>query len=307
MTRHFLDLDLLGAGDLRAILDRAAALQRARPANLGRAAPDADTPLAGRILAMLFEKPSTRTRVSFHVAMRQLGGETIELTGSATQRGRGETAADTARVLSRYVDAIMVRTGDHGVLLEMAEHATVPVLNGLTDRSHPCQVIADLLTVEQHLGPVAGKTLAWCGAGNNMSHSWIHAAVRFRFALRLACPPELGPDAGVLAWARAEGGDVLLTPDPAEAVAGADAVMTDTWVSMADQDSARRRRLLGPYRVTPELFASAAPGALFLHCLPAHRGEEVAAEVLDGPRSAVWDEAANRVPAQKAILAWCLP
>ena len=305
MTRHFLDLDRLTAADLRAILDRAAAMKRARPGG-GGAAPDAGAPLAGRILAMLFEKPSTRTRVSFHVAMHQLGGEVIELTGSGTQLGRGETAADTARVLSRYVDAIMVRTGDHDLLLEMAEHAAVPVINGLTDRSHPCQVMADVLTIEERSGAIAGKTLAWCGAGNNMSHSWIHAAARFGFALRLACPPALGPRAEVLDWARGEGAQVLLTADPAEAVAGADAVMTDTWVSMADEDSARRRQMLEPYRVTPALFAAAAPDALFLHCLPAHRGEEVAAAVLDGPRSAVWDEAANRVPAQKAILAWCL-
>ena len=303
--RHFLDLDAFSADVLRSILDRAAAMKQARSAT-GRVAPDTDAPLSGRLLAMVFEKPSTRTRVSFHVAMRQLGGESIVLVGRDTQLGRGESSADTARVLSRYADAIMVRTADHRTMLDMAEASAVPVINGLTDRTHPCQVMADVLTFEEARGPVSGKRFAWIGAGNNMAHSWIHAAVRFGFTLRLACPEQLGPSAEVLAWARGEGGDVTVDVSAAGVAEDADCVMTDTWVSMSDSDGEKRRSLLKPYQVDTALMARAKPDALFLHCLPAHRGEEVAADVIDGPQSAVWQEAENRIHAQKAILAWCL-
>jgi ornithine carbamoyltransferase len=303
--RHFLDLDALSADALRGILEHAAAMKRARTA-AGRVAPDTDAPLSGRLLAMVFEKPSTRTRVSFHVAMRQLGGESIVLVGRDTQIGRGESGADTARVLSRYADAIMVRTDDHTTMLDMAEASTVPLINGLTDRTHPCQVMADVLTFEEARGLVGGKHFAWVGAGNNMAHSWIHAAVRFGFTLRLACPEQLGPNPEVLAWAHGEGGEVAVDVSAADVVEDADCVVTDTWVSMSDSDGAKLRSLLHPYQVGAALMARAKPDALFLHCLPAHRGEEVTAEVIDGPQSAVWEEAENRIHAQKAILAWCL-
>ena len=297
--RHFLDLDRLDAATLRALVDRAKALKADRAA-AGVA------PLAGRTLAMVFEKPSTRTRVSFEVAMRQLGGDTVTLNPTDSQLGRGETPADTARVLSRYVDAAMLRVNRHQTLAEFAAAATIPVINGLSDRSHPCQLLADILTLEEHGGPIAGRTVAWSGDGNNVATSWIHAAVRFEFALRLACPTPLAPDPDVVDWARAEGGDVMLTTEAAEAVAGADCVVTDTWVSMGDDDADGRRALLEPYRVDGALMALAGPDAVFLHCLPAHRGDEVTAEVIDGPRSLVWDEAENRLYVQKAVLLWCL-
>ncbi len=299
--RHFLDLHLLDGATLRGILDRSREMKAAR-AGAGEAV---ERPLAGRILAMVFEKASTRTRVSFDVAMRQLGGGTIVLGANEMQLGRGETIADTTRVLSRYVDAIMLRTGPHSMLDEMAAHATVPVINGLTDDSHPCQLMADVMTFEEHRGPIAGRRIAWSGDGNNVAKTWIHAAVRFGFELRLACPGPLGPPDELIAWARAEGGRVTVTDDPAAAVAGADCVVTDTWVSMGDE-ARDRHNLLAPYRVTEALMAQARPDALFMHCLPAHRGEEVSAEVIDGPRSVVWDEAENRLHAQKGILAWCL-
>jgi ornithine carbamoyltransferase len=296
MTRHFLDLDRTESADLRAILDRAAAFKGGDPAK----------PMAGRTLAMIFEKPSTRTRVSFEVAARQLGGHATVLTARDMQLGRGETVADTARVLSRYVDAIMIRTDAHEKLLELAAHATVPVVNGLTDRSHPCQIVADVLTIEEHRGPVRGKTLAWVGDGNNVLASLVHAAVRLDFALNVACPPELAPPQALLAWAAERQGRVRVTADPREAVRGADAVFADAWVSMGQGEAERRRRLLEPYRVDAPLFEQARPDAIFLHCLPAHRGEEVTDEVIDGPRSVVFDEAENRLHAQKAILEWCL-
>jgi ornithine carbamoyltransferase len=304
--RHFLDIDCLDARELRGMLDHARAM-KARRANIkGQVTPDADAPLAGRVLAMLFERPSTRTRVSFQIAMAQLGGETILLRGEELQLGRGETVADTARVLSRYVDAIMVRASNHVQLTEMAGHATVPVINGLTDRSHPCQVLSDVLTIEERFGNIRGKVVAWCGACNNMAQSWIHAAVRFGFELRLACPAELSPTPAMIAWARDQGGKVSATTDAAAAVKDADCITTDTWVSMNDSDGERRKRLLAGFCVTEKLLATANAGAIFLHCLPAHRGEEVEASVIDGPQSAVWEEAENRVHAQKAVLAWCL-
>ncbi len=296
--RHFLDLDRVDPGELRRILD------------LGRAFKDGTAadpqPLAGRALAMIFEKPSTRTRVSFEVGIRQLGGEAVVLSPEEMQLGRGETVADTARVLSRYVDAIMIRTDAPEKLVELAENATVPVINGLTDRSHPCQLMADVMTYEEHKGPIAGARVAWCGDGNNVATSWIHAAAQFEFELRLACPAELAPLPDAMAWARARGTKVSETRDPAEAVAGADCVVTDTWVSMGDRDAASRHNMLKPYQVTERLMALADADAIFMHCLPAHREEEVTAAVIDGPQSVVWDEAENRLHAQKAILAWCL-
>jgi ornithine carbamoyltransferase len=261
---------------------------------------------------MIFEKPSTRTRVSFEVGIRQLGGDAVILTPNDTQLGRGETIADTARVLSRYVDAIMIRTTSHARLMEMAAHASVPVINGLTERTHPCQVMADVMTFEEHRGSIAGRTVAWSGDGNNMAGSWIQAAARFDFTLRLACPPELAPPTEILGWARGAGARVVVTHDPRTAIADADAVVTDTWVSM-DQESAaarlgreNRHNMLAPYRVDAALMAHARPDALFMHCLPAHRGEEVTDEVIDGPQSVVWDEAENRLHVQKGILAWCM-
>jgi ornithine carbamoyltransferase len=303
--RHFLDLHQLGADALREIIDQSARLKAGRGGS-GQVAVVPDAPLAGKLLAMIFEKPSTRTRVSFHVAMRQLGGETLVLQGAEMQLGRGETVADTARVLSRYVDAIMVRTTTHASLLEMAEYASVPVINGLTDFSHPCQVMADILTFEERRGPIQGQVLAWCGDGNNMVHSWVHAAALFRFTLRIACPPQLNPATDVIEWARSRGAAVELTSDVDQAMRDADCVMTDTWISMGDEDAGQRRALLRDYQVNGRVMDAAKADAIFMHCLPAHRGEEVTAEVLDGPQSVVWDEAENRVFAQEAILAWCL-
>ena len=293
--RHFLDLDRLETETLRRILDRAEGLR----------AVDGERPLEGRMLALIFESPSTRTRVSFDVAMRQLGGQTILLRGEETQLGRGETVADTARVLSRYVDAIMIRASRHEILLELAEHAEVPVVNGLTDSSHPCQLMADILTFEQHRGPIAGRTVAWSGDGNNVATSWIHAAVRFGFELRIACPEPLRPARDAIEWARAEGGRVSLVDDPEAAVVGADCVVTDAWLSMRDDPDEDRHNLLAAYQVNERLMALADERAVFMHCLPAHRGEEVSAGVIDGPQSIVWDEAENRLHVQKAILAWC--
>ncbi|MCG8543169.1 MAG: ornithine carbamoyltransferase, partial [Alphaproteobacteria bacterium] len=235
-----------------------------------------------------------------------LGGETLILTTADSQIGRGETVADTARVLSRYVDAIMIRTDDADKLEELALHASVPVINGLTDRSHPCQLMADVMTFEERKGPIAGSAVAWAGDGNNVATSWIHAATRFDFALRLACPEQLHPSNEALQWAAEEGGDITVTTEAADAVADADCVVTDVWVSMGDNGPERRHNLLQPYQVNAALMAKAKPDAVFMHCLPAHRGEEVTAEVMDGPQSAVWDEAENRLHAQKGILAWCL-
>jgi ornithine carbamoyltransferase len=298
--RHFLDLDRLDGGVLRHILDLGFAYKRKQKVA------ERPRPLAGKTLAMIFEKPSTRTRVSFEVAMKELGGDVVILGTQDSQLGRGETVADTSRVLSRYVDAIMIRTNAHSKLEELAQHATVPVINGLTDESHPCQLMADVMTLEERKGKAAGQIVAWTGDGNNVAASWIHAAARFDFDLRLACPAELRPPTKLLDWARREGGRVTLTDDPAEAVEGADCVVTDTWVSMGVEASVNRHNMLAPYRVDEALMARAKPDAIFLHCLPAKRGQEVTAGVIDGPQSAVWDEAENRLHAQKGILAWCL-
>jgi ornithine carbamoyltransferase len=300
MVRHFLDLAEIDAGALRLILDESERLKRVRRTD---AAPH---PLAGKALAMIFDRPSTRTRVSFDLAMRELGGETVLLTGEDMQRRRGETIADTAKVLSRYVDAIMIRTLDHGEVTELAENATVPVINGLTRHSHPCQVMADVMTFEEHKGRIAGRAVAWLGDANNVLTSWVHAAERFNFGLRIASPPELAPDRQLLAWAREHRAGITVTTDADAAATDADCLVTDTWVSMGDAEGERRQNLLQPYQVNARLMARAKTDAIFMHCLPAHRGEEVTAEVIDGPQSVVFDEAENRLHAQKGILAWCL-
>lgn len=298
--RHFLELRDVAANDLRHIIDMSASFKR------GESLDNNSRLLSGRALAMIFEKPSTRTRVSFEVAMKQLGGHVVILSPNEMQIGRGETIADTARVLSRYVDVIMMRTNKVTKLSELASHAEIPVINGLTDHSHPCQLMADVMTFEEHRGDIAGKRIAWCGDGNNMSRSWVEAAARFDFELRLACPTELAPPQDTIDWARSEGATIVSTTDPNEAVDGVDCVVTDTWVSMGDSDADRRRNLLEPYRVDRRLMDLAAKDAIFMHCLPAHRDEEITAEILDGPQSVIWDEAENRLHAHKAILAWCL-
>jgi ornithine carbamoyltransferase len=304
-ARHFLDLNEIAAEELRRILAESLRMKRARAETPGKGRDGAGR-LAGRILAMIFDRPSTRTRVSFDVAMRQLGGETILLTGSETQLGRGESIADTARVLSRYVDAIMIRILDHEALAELARHATVPVINGLTRLSHPCQIMADVMTFEERKGPIHGRTVAWSGDANNVLASWIHAAAQLEFSLRIATPPELGPRPQLMDWALRRGADVAVTSDVYRAVEGADCVVTDTWVSMGDSGREHRHNLLKPYQVNERVMRAAAPEAIFMHCLPAHRGQEVTEGVIDGPQSVVFDEAENRLHAQKGILAWCL-
>ena len=298
--RHFLDLIDIPRRELRGMIEKSRVMKKGRKGAAGKG------PLAGKTMAMIFDRPSTRTRVSFDVAMRQLGGESITLIGQDMQLGRGETIADTARVLSRYVDAIMIRTLDHEHLLELARYATVPVINGLTKRSHPCQVLADVMTFEEHRGPIRGRTVAWTGDANNVLTSWMHAAERFNFQLRVATPPELMPQKKLLGWVKQSGAEIWFGSDPEEAVKGVDCVVTDTWVSMGDRDGSRRHNLLKRYQVNKRLMAKADSKAIFMHCLPAHRGEEVTDEVMDGPQSVVFDEAENRLHAQKGILAWCL-
>lgn len=298
--RHFTDLSAVSEDDLRFMLDDAVA----RKARLK--AGERAKPLEGKVLAMIFDKPSTRTRVSFDVGMRQLGGETIMLTGTEMQLGRSETIADTAKVLSRYVDAIMIRTTSHDRLLELTENATVPVINGLTDDTHPCQLMADIMTFEEHRGPVAGKTIAWTGDGNNVLHSLLEASARFRFNLNVAVPEGSEPAQRHIDWSKTHGGKLNFTRSPEEAVHEADCVVTDCWVSMGQEHRARGHNVFLPYQVNAMLMAKAKPDALFMHCLPAHRGEEVTDEVIDGPHSVVFDEAENRLHAQKAVLAWCL-
>jgi ornithine carbamoyltransferase len=299
--RHFLDLSEIPAADLRYILEAALSIKRRR--HKGEVA--SWRPLTGKVLAMIFDKPSTRTRVSFDIAMRELGGETIMLTGHEMQLGRGETIADTARVLSRFVDAMVIRVLDHNNLYELAQYASVPVLNGLTKRSHPCQVMADILTFEEHRGPIKGRTIAWSGDANNVLASWVHAAQRFEFTMKVATPAELDLSPELLAWAQKTGTRLKVTRDPHEAVSGADAVVSDCWVSMGDENESFRHNLLAPYQVNTKLMSAAAKDAIFMHCLPAHRGEEVTDAVIDGPQSVVFDEAENRLHAQKGILAWC--
>jgi ornithine carbamoyltransferase len=305
-VRHLLNLSDLGPGGLRRVLDHAHARKAARR-GLPQGAADSDAPLAGHVLASVFEKPSTRTRLSFDVAMRQLGGEAITLSAGDLQLGRGESIPDTARVFSGFVDAVMIRANRHADVEAFAAVAGVPVVNGLTDLSHPCQIAADLLTVEERLGrSVDGTRWAWIGDGNNVCNSVIEAAGLLGFALAVGCPPGFEPNAHFLADARSRGAEIRVGSDPDAAARGADIIVTDTWVSMGDTDAAERLRAFAPYQVTPRLMALAHPTALFLHCLPAHRGEEVVDAVIDGPQSVVWDEAANRVHAQKALLLWAL-
>ncbi len=302
--RHFIDLWKLSAADLRSILDDAKARKAARKGwPKGRV--DADAPLKDRVLAMVFEKNSTRTRFSFDAAIRQLGGQGIIANAADMQLGRGEPIEDTARVLSRMVDAVMIRANRHDDVERFAQASTIPVINGLTDKSHPCQILADLQTIEEHRGNVAGQTIAWVGDGNNVCASFIHAAPKFGYRLRIACPPQYHPDLYDLARAQQEGGEVLLMDDPKMAVASADVVVTDTWVSMGDDDHEERMEAFDTYTVDERLMETAASDAIFLHCLPAHRGEEVTDAVLDGDQSQVWDEAENRIHAQKAVLNWC--
>lgn len=305
--KHFLDIHKTDPDDLRRMIDHAGQMKQAR---LGRprGAPDEDLPLADRVVALIFEKPSTRTRVSFDVGVRQMGGQTMALSGSDMQLGHGETIADTARVLSRYVDLIMIRTFDETVLTEMAEYADVPVINGLTDRTHPCQIMADVMTYEEHRGPIAGKKVVWTGDGNNVCASFLHAAGQFGFDMTFTGPAQLDPEQEFIDLARAKGSRIEIERNAEKAVQGADLVVADTWVSMHDGQSSRERRhnMLRPYQVNAHLMSHAKPDALFMHCLPAHREEEATSEIMDGPNSVIFDEAENRLHAQKAIMRWCL-
>tara|TARA_R110002074_G_scaffold103980_2_gene224366 strand:- start:736 stop:1641 length:906 start_codon:yes stop_codon:yes gene_type:complete len=297
---HFLDIHQTSPTDLRGIIDKAAAMKSAR-AGRPKGAPDDDQPLKDHMVALIFEKPSTRTRVSFDVGVRQMGGQTMVLSGTDMQLGHGETIADTARVLSRYVDLIMIRTFEEQTLLDMAEYASVPVINGLTNRTHPCQIMADIMTFEEHNGPIKGKKVVWSGDGNNVFASFAHAAKQFDFELTFTGPPPLDPEPALA-------GLYNIERDPNKAVQGADLVVTDTWVSMHDPQSARERRhnQLRGYQVNDALMAQAKPDALFMHCLPAHRDDEATSAVMDGPHSVIFDEAENRLHAQKAVMRWCL-
>ncbi|WP_394805215.1 ornithine carbamoyltransferase [Kordiimonas aquimaris] len=305
MTNHFLDLKDMPSEILWHILDIAKVWKDARR-GLPSGVLDEGAPLAGHTLAMIFEKSSTRTRISFEMAMRQLGGTSLVLQGNTMQLGRGETIEDTAKVISGYVDAVMVRADHHNTAVELASKGSVPVINALTDRSHPCQLMADMLTIKEHFGSIQGRKMAWMGDGNNVATSLMEAAVKYDFPLTLACPGEYSPNAEVLAWAREHGGDVSVTIDPFAATKGAHVVFTDTWISMGDDDKDARMDALAPFQVNDALMQFAEPNAIFLHCLPAHRGEEVTASVIDGPQSLVWAAAENRLHAQKAILGWCL-
>lgn len=297
--RHFLDLRDIEARELRIMI------QSAKDLKWERERRNFTKQLAGRTLCMIFEKNSTRTRISFELAMAELGGYVMSFNANELQLGRGETLSDTAKVMSRYVHAIMIRANAHQTVMELSDNSTIPVINGLTDVSHPCQIMADILTIEEKRGDIKGKTLAWVGDGNNVANTLITAAAKFEFTLKLACPTELQPNAEMLAWAKAEGAHIELHSDPIMAVTDADAVITDTWVSMGDNDAEKRMALLKPFQVTEALMQHAKSDALFLHCLPAHRGEEVTTEVIDGPQSVVFDEAENRLHVQKAILLWC--
>ncbi|MEM9522860.1 MAG: ornithine carbamoyltransferase [Pseudomonadota bacterium] len=304
---HFLDIHKTDPGDLRRMIDQARIMKRAR-AGHARGMPDETQPLKGRMVALIFEKPSTRTRLSFDLGVRQMGGQTMVLSGQEMQLGHGETIGDTARVLSRYVDLIMLRTFEEETLLEMAERASVPVINGLTNRTHPCQIMADVMTFEEHRGAIAGKKVVWAGDGNNVCASFLHAAGQFGFDMTFTGPAQLDPDREFIDLAREKGADIVIERDPHAAVRGADLIVTDAWISMHDTQSARERRhnLLRPYQVDDTLMAGANADTLFMHCLPAHRGEEVTSSIMDGPNSVIFDEAENRLHAQKAILRWCL-
>jgi ornithine carbamoyltransferase len=302
--RHFLDLSDAGGDAIAAMIGDAIDRKAART-GWPKGKPDADAPLAGHVLAMIFEKNSTRTRVSFEIAMRQLGGSSLILDSGTSQLGRGESIADTARVLGRMVDAIMIRTDDHAKAEEMARHAGVPVINGLTDRSHPCQIVADLLTVVEQGKALPGLEVAWLGDGNNVLHSVLEAAALMKFNVRVGTPAGYEPDAEFVAMARDAGSQVTLTQDAAEAVASADVVVTDTWVSMGQDHTHNKLAAMAPFQVNDALMARAKGNARFLHCLPAHVGEEVSESVFEGPQSVVFDEAENRIHAQKSILLWC--
>jgi len=301
----FLDIHKTDPTALRGMIDQAHAMKTARK-GLPKGAPDAEQPLKDHIVALIFEKPSTRTRVSFDVGVRQMGGQTLVLSSADMQLGHGETIADTARVLSRYVDLIMIRTFEEEKLLELAKYASVPVINGLTDRTHPCQIMADILTFEEHKGPIRGRKVVWAGDGNNVAASFIHAAGQFGFDLTFTGPEALDPEPEFVALAQSQGVNITIERDPAKAVEGADLVVADTWISMHDKDAASRHNLLRPYQVNATLMAAAKPDASFMHCLPAHRGEEVTNDVMDGPQSLIFDEAENRLHAQKAVMRWCL-
>ena len=303
--RHFLDIAALTPDEVRALLDEAHA-RKAMRLDWPKAKPDDDRPLDGHALVMIFQRNSTRTRVSFDIAVRQLGGASIVMSANDMQLGRGETIEDTARVLSRMVDVVMLRAGRHDDLLAFAAASDAPVINGLTNYSHPCQIIADIMTIEERLGDISGKTIAWIGDGNNVCTSFVHAAEKLDFKLRIAAPPNYAPGSQDIAAATASGADIAVTVDAREAAHGADVVVTDTWVSMGDPDRDARLAALAPYAVDESVMQRAQSHAIFLHCLPAHRGEEVTDKVIDGPHSAVWDEAENRIHAQKAVLMWCL-
>ena len=303
--KHFLDIADLDTATLSSILSSARAMKDRRK-GLPKGLREAGEPLKGRMLALIFERPSTRTRVSFEVGMRQLGCETLVLSSTDMQLGRGETIADTARVLSRYVDAIMIRAARHSNLTELAAAATIPVINGLTNLTHPCQVMADVMTLEEHVAPLKDLTVSWVGDGNNVAASWVHAVGRMGGKLRIGAPKELAPAPDVLAWARAQGADVSVMTSPEEAVEGADCIITDAWVSMHDTDGETRHNLLKPYQVNGALMKRAKRDAKFMHCLPAHRGEEVTDEVMDAKTSLIFDEAENRLHVQKSILLHCL-
>ena len=298
--RNLIDINMLNDGIARKLLQTAKFYKSSGRGLLEGA------PLLGRTLAMIFEKPSTRTRISFEVAMTELGGSAIYLDAKSMQMGRGETIADTAKVLARYLDGIMIRASKHETLLEMAKHSKIPVINGLTDNSHPCQILADIMTFEEKLGDIENKTIAWVGDGNNMANSWIHASKIFNFKLRLACPSVRLPDENIINWAKDNGADMEIMNDPIEACKDSNAILTDTWVSMGDENTVNPEKIFNNFQVNDKLFAVAADDAIFMHCLPAHRGQEVASEIIDGPRSVVWDEAENRLHIQKAILSWAI-
>lgn len=300
MIHHFINLEDYSLEVLKSLLSAAHDIKR------NRAKYEAAAPLKNKNIALIFEKPSTRTRVSFEVGIRQLGGNPVVLSSSELQLGRGETVADTARVMSRYVDMVMIRCFEHATLDEFAKYGTIPVINGLSNYSHPCQIMADIMTYGEHRGSITGKNIAWVGDCNNVLTSWIEAASIFKFHLRIACPKSLSPDAALLAKAKAKGADIFVTDRKEEAVTDADCVMTDTWISMGETNKEQRLKLLQDYRVTDALMERAKPDAVFMHCLPAHRGKEVTDEVIDGPQSIVWDEAENRLHVQKAIMLWCM-
>tara|TARA_B100001741_G_scaffold56837_1_gene44478 strand:- start:404 stop:1318 length:915 start_codon:yes stop_codon:yes gene_type:complete len=298
--RNLIDINMLNDGIARKLLQTAKFYKSSGRGLLEGA------PLLGRTLAMIFEKPSTRTRISFEVAMTELGGSAIYLDAKSMQMGRGETIADTAKVLGRYLDGIMIRASKHETLLEMAKHSKIPVINGLTDISHPCQILADIMTFEERLGDIENKTIAWVGDGNNMANSWIHASKIFNFKLRLACPSVRLPDENIVKWAMDNGANIKIMNDPMEACKDSNAILTDTWVSMGDENTVNPEKIFNNFQVNDKLFAVAADDAIFMHCLPAHRGQEVSSEIIDGPRSVVWDEAENRLHIQKAILSWAI-